>query len=70
MKRPTNVDALAEFGRIRLSDTFFMRDFLFSDIAALHGFSNIPDDPDLAVAAGTKLCTELLEPLGTRPAWC
>ena len=63
MKRPTNVDALAEFGRIRLSDTFFMRDFLFSDIAALHGFSNIPDDPDLAVAAGTKLCTELLEPL-------
>jgi hypothetical protein len=43
-----------------------MRDFLFSDIAAIHGFSNTPDDPDLAIAAGSKLCEELLEPLQDR----
>ena len=63
MRRPSSVDALAEFGRARLSRSFFMRDFLYSDIAALHGFSNVPDDPDLAITAGTKLCTDLLEPL-------
>ncbi|MCA8891073.1 hypothetical protein [Hyphomonas jannaschiana] len=63
MKPPMSVEALSEFGRIRLSDSFFMRDVLFSDIAAIHGLSNVPDDPDLAIAAGTKLCTELLEPL-------
>jgi hypothetical protein len=40
-----------------------MRDFLFSDIASVHGFNNVPDDPDLAIAVGKKLCTELLEPL-------
>ena len=40
-----------------------MRDFLFSDIAAVHGMLNVPDDPDLAIAAGTRLCEELLEPL-------
>ena len=63
MKRPKSVETLSEFGRIRLSDNFFMRDFLFSDIAAIHGLSNIPDDPDLAILTGRKLCTELLEPL-------
>ena len=57
------MNALADFGRVRLSKSFFMRDFLFSDIAAIHGMSNIPDDPDLAVAAGTQLCEQLLEPL-------
>lgn len=66
MKSPSSVSALADFGRIRLSKTFFMRDFLFSDIAAIHGFSNVPEDPDLAVAAGMKLCEELLEPLQER----
>ena len=40
-----------------------MRDFLFSDIAAIHGLSIIPDDPDLAVEVGERLCGELLEPL-------
>ncbi len=57
------MNALADFGRVRLSKSFFMRDFLFSDIAAIHGMANIPDDPDLAVAAGTQLCEQLLEPL-------
>jgi hypothetical protein len=66
LKSPINVSALSDFGRTRLSKSFFMRDFLFSDIAAIHGFSNIPDDTDLAIAAGTKLCEELLEPLQDR----
>ena len=63
MRRPASVDALTEFGRTRLSRSFFMRDFLFSDIAAINGFSNIPDDPDLAIEVGTQLCQQLLEPL-------
>lgn len=63
MKRPSSVDALNELGRVRLSKSFFMRDFLFSEIAAINGMANVPDDPDLAIAAGTRLCTDLLEPL-------
>lgn len=51
------------FGRTRLSQHFYMRDFLFSDIAAVHGLINVPDDPDLAIATGTRLCEDLLEPL-------
>lgn len=63
MRKPASVDTLNEFGRARLSKSFFMRDFLFSDIAAIHGLANIPDDPDLAIAAGSRLCQDLLEPL-------
>lgn len=66
MKKPVSVTSLTEFGRVRLSKSFFMRDFLFSDIASVHGFNNVPDDPDLAIAAGTRLCEELLEPLQDR----
>jgi hypothetical protein len=57
------MDALEKLGRVRLSQNFFMRDFLYSEIANLHGMSNIPEDPDLAIAAGTRLCEVLLEPL-------
>jgi hypothetical protein len=63
LKPPRTVQALNEFGRTRLSQHFYMRDFLFSDIAAVHGILNVPDNPDLAVAAGSRLCEELLEPL-------
>lgn len=63
MRRPTTVAGLAQLGRARLSTNFFLRDFLFSDIATIHGLQNIPDDPALAIAAGSKLCNELLEPL-------
>jgi len=55
--------ALEDLGRVRLSGSFYMRDFLYSEIAAFHGIANIPDDPDLAIAAGTALCKNLLEPL-------
>ena len=63
MRTPRSVKALEDFGRVRLSDSFFMRDFLYSEIAASHGLANVPDDPDLAIAAGTALCQNLLEPL-------
>ena len=66
MRKPDSVSALADFGRVRLSKSFFMRDFLFSDIAAVHGLNNVPDDPDLAITAGSRLCEELLEPLQDR----
>ena len=63
MKQPSTVRALEDLGRVRLSRSFFMRDFLYSEIAAIQGFANLPDDPGAAVAAGTRLCEELLEPL-------
>jgi hypothetical protein len=63
MRRPQSVKALEDLGRVRLSKSFYMRDFLYSEIAAFHGIPNVPDDPDLAVAAGRRLCEELLEPL-------
>jgi hypothetical protein len=65
-KKPTTVAALTELGRVRLSKSFFMRDMLYSEIAQMHGLLNAPDDPDLAVAAGKRLCEELLEPLQDR----
>lgn len=66
MRQPKSVKALETLGRVRLSESFFMRDFLYSEIAAINGFANIPDDPDLAIAAGKVLCETLLEPLQAR----
>ena len=63
MRTPKTVRGLEEFTRVRLSRSFFMRDFLYSDISNLHGVPNLPADPDLAIAAGRRLCEELLEPL-------
>ncbi|SFO95522.1 hypothetical protein [Qipengyuania nanhaisediminis] len=57
------VKKLEEIGRIRLSRNFWLREFLHSEIAAVHGITNKPDDLELAVAAGSRLCKELLEPL-------
>ena len=57
MKTPRSVRTLEDFGRIRLSKSFFMRDFLYSDIATIHRMTNLPGDPDLAIAE------YLLEPL-------
>lgn len=63
MQKPQSVRSLEDLGRVRLSDSFFMRDFLYSEIAAMNGFGNLPDDPELAIATGSRLCQELLEPL-------
>lgn len=66
MRKPQSMKALEELGRVRLSPSFFMRDFLHSEIAEIYGIPNIPYDPDLAIAAGTRLCEEMLEPLAQR----
>lgn len=66
MRQPKSVKSLEDLGRVRLSENFFLRDFLYSEIAVIHGFPNIPDDPDLAIAAGSALCQNLLEPLQAR----
>ena len=62
-RRPGSMRSLEEVGRVRLSASFFMRDFLHSEIANFHGIPNIPDAPEVAIAAGRKLCELLLEPL-------
>jgi hypothetical protein len=62
-RKPQTVRALEELGRVRLSRHFFMREFLFSEISTMSGIPNLPDDPALAIAAGSRLCEELLEPL-------
>ena len=54
---------LEDFGRSRLSDHFFMRDMLYSEVASVHGLRDVPDNPVLAVEVGKQLCTTLLEPL-------
>ncbi|MEQ9590702.1 MAG: hypothetical protein RJS97_22355 [Parvibaculaceae bacterium] len=63
MRKPTTVKTMEDFGRVQLSKSFFMREFLYSEIASMHGLQNLPDDPDLAIEAGRHLCEQLLEPL-------
>jgi hypothetical protein len=66
LRAPKSIAALEQFGRSRLSHSFFMRDFLYSDISNIAGIPNIPDDPELAIEAGMRLCEEILEPLQAR----
>lgn len=63
LKKPSSVKTLENFGRERLSKSFFMRDFLYSEIAQIEGIPNIPDDPELAIIAGKALCQNVLEPI-------
>ncbi|MEL6886926.1 MAG: hypothetical protein AAFY39_02620 [Pseudomonadota bacterium] len=55
--------SLETLGRVRLSKHFYMRDFLYSEIGNFHQIQNLPRNPDLAIANGRMLCTELLDPL-------
>ncbi|BAU09673.1 unknown protein [Leptolyngbya sp. NIES-3755] len=57
------VKELEELGRVRLSKSFFMREFLYSEISQIEGIPNIPDDPELAIAVGKQLCENVLEPI-------
>jgi hypothetical protein len=63
LRKPKSVSGLENLGRVRLSESFFLRDFLYSETAQIYGMPNIPDDPDLAIEVGKHLCEELLEPL-------
>ena len=59
----TAIRLTEDIGRIRLSESFFFRDFLFSEIATVTGLPNIPNDVEEAVWAGRHLCQQVLEPL-------
>jgi hypothetical protein len=48
----SKIASLDEFARTRLSNSFFMRDFLFSETAATLGLQNLPTDKELAIKAG------------------
>jgi hypothetical protein len=61
-----SVADLTDYGRTRLSKHFFMREMLYSEVSNVHGVPNIPEDPELALTAGRRLCEELLEPLYER----
>lgn len=64
--RKLSYEGLERLGREPLSKNFFMRDFLYSEVANFYGLPNIPDDPELALEAGRRLCEQLLEPLHQR----
>jgi hypothetical protein len=57
------IDELEALGRVRLSKSFFMRDFLYSETAGAVGLRNYPDHPAQAIRCGRALCEEILEPL-------
>lgn len=63
MRKPKSMRGLEDLGRVRLSRNFYLRDFLYSEIANFYGIPNIPETPELTIAGGQKLCEELLEPL-------
>lgn len=63
MRSPKTVKALEELGRVRLSRSFFMRDFLYSEISQIERIPNIPEYPEIAIEAGRGLCENVLEPI-------
>ncbi len=46
MKNLQTVKKLEELGRVQLSKSFFMREFLYSEISQIEGISNIPENPE------------------------
>ena len=46
----SSYNALEKLGR-RLSENFFMREFIYSSIGDWYGLPNYPEDPQLAVEA-------------------
>lgn len=63
MRRPASMWSLETLGRVRLSRYFYMREFLYSEIANFHQLRNMPVDPDLAIQRGRAFCEGLLDPL-------
>ena len=62
-RKISSYSALDKLGRVRLSEHFFMREMLYSEISNYHGIPNFPEDTALAIEAGSRLCQDLLEPL-------
>jgi hypothetical protein len=63
MTKITTLAELTELGRRRLSDNFFMREMLYSEVGNFYKVPNIPEVPELAIEAGENLCRLVLEPL-------
>lgn len=63
VRKPASMWSLETLGRVRLSRSFYMRDFLYSEIGNFHGVQNIPDLPDLAIERGQIFCKTILEPM-------
>lgn len=63
MRKPASMWSLETLGRVRLSKYFYMREFLYSEIANLYERQNLPEHPDLAIQRGRSFCTQLLDPL-------
>ena len=59
-RTPRTPAALTALG---LSRHFFVRNFLYPEIGNVDRVPNLPEDPELAIAAGTGLATALLDPL-------
>jgi len=47
MKSIKTFAQLEDFGRVRLSKNFFMREFLHSEISQIERVPNIPENPDV-----------------------
>jgi len=62
----SSFDKLEKLGREQLSKSFYMRDFLYSEISNFYGIPNLPEDYDLTIEVGKQLCETLLEPLQDR----
>jgi len=56
-------DELEQLGREQLSSSFFMREFLYSEISQIKKVPNIPHSPELTLINGKILCTNILEPI-------
>jgi hypothetical protein len=63
VRTPKSVKSLEDFGRIRLSNSFFMREFLYSEISQIEQIPNLPEQPDHVIKVGRRLCEEVLEPI-------
>lgn len=63
MRKPQSVKTLKKIGMVRLSRSFYMREFLYSETANFHGIQNTLDNADLAIEVGKILCEKLLEPM-------
>jgi hypothetical protein len=63
MRAVTSLNLLEKLGKTRLSRHFYARDFLYSEIASFHALQNLPENPDLFIAAGSALCCNLLDPM-------
>ena len=66
VRSPKSYLSLEEFGRVRLSKHFEMRNFLYSEIGNFYAKPNLPLDPDLAIAAGRCLAETILEPISEK----